>query len=419
MREVAGDGVAVAPLFLTLGGLLLASLLADLVGRRTRVPRVTLLLALGILAGPMALDLLPPPSVRWYPVVAETALLMVAFLLGGELTLPALRRHGRTLFRVSLAVVVVTVAVVAVGLRLLGWPLELALLLGAISASTAPAATADVVREVRAAGPFTKTLLGLVAVDDAWGILVFSFALALVLGLEAPNGALDVLRDGAVDVFGAAAVGVAVGVPVALLSGRIRAGEPSQAEALGAVLLCGGLAAWFQVSFLMAGMVMGVVVANLARHHRRPFREIEGIEWPFMALFFLMSGAALEVRGLETTLPLLAAYVVLRVAGRLAGGWLGTRWSGDPGLDGSWIGLAMLPQAGVAIGLALVAAARLPGQAEAVLAATVAATVVFELGGPILARRTLEAAGEARAQLDANQDPEARDGPSYEPPRAR
>jgi Kef-type K+ transport system membrane component KefB len=228
---------------------------------------------------------------------------MVAFLLGGELTAALLREHGRAVLVISLVVVVVTAAIVAAGLLALGWPVPVALLLAAIATSTDPAAVSDVVRETDARGPFTKTLLGVVAIDDAWGIAAMSVALALVLGIQSPEAARVVAVDGFVELAGALLVGCALGVPMALLSGRVRAGEPTQAEALGGVLLCGGVALLLEVSFLLAAMTMGVVVANLARHHRRPFRAIEGIEWPFMVLFFVLSGTSLHVTELSGRPP--------------------------------------------------------------------------------------------------------------------
>ena len=109
------------------------------------------------------------------------------------------------------------------------------------------------------------------------------------------------------------------------------------------------------VSFLLAAMTMGVVVANLARHHRRPFRAIEGIEWPFMVLFFVLSGASLQVAELGTGATLTFAYVVLRVLGRVLGGWLGSLLSGRS-VSTRAIGVALLPQAGIAIGMGLVVA---------------------------------------------------------------
>jgi hypothetical protein len=151
---------------------------------------------------------------------------------------------------------------------------------------------------------------------------------------------------------------------MARLSGRIDPDEPSLYEALGLVFLCGGLALWLDVSLLLASMTLGAVVANLASHHDRPFHAIEGIEWPFLIVFFVLAGAALDLDALAEAGPWLVAYVVLRVVGRLLGGWLGVTLlrvgTGKPELRR--MGLAMLPQAGVALGMALIAARHFPDQ---------------------------------------------------------
>lgn len=384
-----------AATLITLGAIFLASLSADVLGRRTRLPRVTLLLLLGVAVGPLGLELLPAEGADWFPFITDLALLMVAFLLGGELRLSVLRQHGRAVVAISLLVVVATLLVVAGGLLALGWPVEVALPLAAIATSTDPVAVSDVARELRARGPFTKVLLGIVAIDDAWGIAALSLVLALVLGLQSPESAGGAVLEGVVDLFGAIVLGVVLGLPLALLTGRVRDGEPTQAEALGAVLLCGGVARLLDVSFLLAAMTMGVILANVARHHRRPFRAIEGIEWPFMVLFFVLSGAALDARVLGEASLLAAAYIALRIAGRVLGGWLGVRVA--DGLRPSahaHIGAALLPQAGVAIGIALVVAERVPDVGSTVLSVTVAATVFFEAIGPLLTRRALLRSGD-------------------------
>jgi Kef-type K+ transport system membrane component KefB len=143
-------------------------------------------------------------------------------------------------------------------------------------------------------------------------------------------------------------------------------------------------------------MTMGVVVANLARHHRRSFRAIEGIEWPFLVLFFVLSGASLQVAELGTAATLTLAYVLLRVLGRIAGGWLGSHLSARSP-SARTVGVALLPQAGIAIGMALVVSQRVPEVGGAILTATVAGTIVFEIAGPILTRLVLVRSGEAKA----------------------
>jgi len=161
------------------------------------------------------------------------------------------------------------------------------------------------------------------------------------------------------------------------------------------VFLCGGLALLLEVSFILAAMVMGAVVTNLARHHKRSFHEIEGIEWPFLILFFVLAGASLDIDALWLAGGGLAGYVILRVLGRLLGAWLGGALCKDDPAQRWWMGLAMLPQAGVALGMALVAAQRLPTLADVIIPVVVGATVIFELVGPVFTRLALHRVGEA------------------------
>lgn len=367
--------------FLTLGALFLLGLLADQVGRRTRLPRVTLLLLCGISIGGSGLNLLPPETEYWYEFLTIAALTMVAFLLGNALSLKNLRRHGTTILAISLAVVLVTIAVVSAGLWAFGVELGLALLLGAIATATDPAAMQDVIRQSKAKGGFVKTLIGVVAIDDAWAVLAFSFILILVGMLNGATSHAGLL-EAAWEIGGALVLGVALGWPGAYLTGRLAKGEPLQTEALGVVFLCAGLALWLEVSFLIAGMTAGAVIVNFAKHHSRAFHEIEHFQWPFMILFFILAGASLDVSALVEVGLIGLGYVVLRVLSRIIGGWIGAVIGGAPKTQRPWFGIALLPQAGVAVGIALIAAEQYPQYADTILAVTIGTTVVFELLGP-------------------------------------
>ena len=373
---------------LILGICLLLGLVADELGRRSHIPRVTLLILLGFGMGPSGLDVLPKAFADWYPFLATVALTMVAFLLGSSLSADALRKHGKQILSISLAVVIVTVVVVGAGLAIFGIPILLCLLLAGIATATAPAASQDVVRQTGAAGPFTDTLLGVVAIDDAWGLIVFSVLLVTAKAI-AGDGSVSILLHGLWEVGGAMAVGAAVGLPAAFLTGRLREGEPIQAEALGVVFLCAGLAIWLEVSFLLAGIVAGAIVVNLAEHHTSAFHEIEHVEWPFMVLFFIAAGSLLHVDALQQIGMIGVAYIVLRTGSRIIGGWFGGAIAGSPPIHRRWIGVALLPQAGVALGMALVAGNQLPEMKETLLAIVVGSTVVFEIFGPVLTQVAL------------------------------
>jgi Kef-type K+ transport system membrane component KefB len=381
---------------ITLGGLFLLGLVTDLLGRRTALPRVTFLLVLGFVVGPSVLDILPNLSGRWFPIVANMALVMIGFLLGGRLTFGALKRHGRSVLGISVGVAVITALVVLTVLLLVGVRPEIALLLAGIATATDPAATTDVVHELKVRGRFTRTLLGIVAVDDAWGLIIFSLMLAVALTLTGHGNAVEILVSASWELGGAIVVGIGLGIPAAYVTGRVQPGEPTLVEALGVVLLCGGIAIWLGVSFLLAAMVLGVVVANLARHHSRPFHSIEGIEWPFMILFFLLAGASLHVQSLADVGLIGAIYIVCRIVGRFLGVWVGGALSHAPPTLRRWMGMALLPQAGVALGMALVAAQHFPELGETILPVIIGATVLFEVIGPILTRRALVHVGDIR-----------------------
>lgn len=372
------------PIFIALGGLFLAGLAADTLGRRTRVPRVTLLLLMGVLAGPAALGLIPDVAVDWYEPLSIVALTMVSFLLGSSLRRDLLAAHGRAILTVSLAVVVMTVVVMALGLGALGVSAALALLIGAVATATDPAAMQETLSDADAKDGFADTLRGIVAIDDAWGMI--AFALAMVAAQALQNGGFDAghMLLALWEVGGALALGLALGLPAAVLTGRLKPGEPTRLEALGLVFLTAGLALWLEVSFLLAGMTVGAVIANRARHHERAFHEIELIERPFLILFFLLAGASMDVRALVAVGWIGVAYVVLRILGRMAGGWLGGWMGGLNAVERRWIGPALLPQAGVAVGMALVTSVEMPELGATLLTLTIGTTVVFELIGPLV-----------------------------------
>jgi Kef-type K+ transport system membrane component KefB len=385
--------MALSQSFLVLAGLFLAGLAADWLGTRTRLPRVTLLLLVGVVMGSAGFDLIPAEAVAWYEALSVMALTMVAFLLGGSLTRKTLAAHGRATLYISVAIVAVTLVLVSAGAWLLGVPPGAALVIGAVATATAPAATQDIIRQSGAKGPFVDTIKGIVAIDDAWGMIAFSLALILAISLSGGGEQGNLLAEAGHEIFGAIGLGLAIGLPGAFLTGRISRGEPLQTEALALVFLTAGLSLWLGVSFLLAGMTVGAVIVNLARHHDRAFHEIRHVQWPFMLLFFLLAGATLEVEALRQIGLLGAAYVVLRMVARLIGGWLGARIAGRSPKDALLYGPALLPQAGVAVGMALVAAQELPGSGEMILTLTIGSTMIFELIGPLATLWALRRAG--------------------------
>ena len=378
---------------LILGLLFLIGFIADIIGRSTSLPRVTLLMLGGLAVGPAGFSLIPESFVEeWFPELTTIALALIGFLLGHHLSIAALRTRGSFVITISLCKVFGAALAVAITLMLAGLDPVIALLLAGIAPATDPAATYDLVHEADSSGEFVDTLLSIVAVDDVWGLLMFVLMVALagIVSGEATIGAG--ILSSLVDVGGSVALGAALGAPMAYLTGRIRRGEPLLAEALGFVLLGAGIAEWLDLLPILTAIVMGIMVASLASHYDRPFHAIEGIEWPFMVLFFVLAGASLEVDTLLLAGGVTVVYMLARFGGIYIGTRLGSRFVGaDPSIR-KWLGLALLPQAGVAIGMALLAAQRFPDTASVVLTAAVASTVILETVGPIVTRLAIRGA---------------------------
>lgn len=376
-----------------LGVILSVSIFADTVARRTRVPRISILMLVGIAIAVIQQVFLGQRQGELLGGLSEPliqlALVMVAFVLGSELKIDRLRRTGPLILIVSLFVIVGGGLLVGAGLLVLGYPLIVAVSLAAISVATDPAAVSESVRETRKTGLLPKLLLGIVAIDDGWGILVFGLSMATlgwVIGSDAELALLHAIWE----LGGAILLGAAIGLPAAWLTGRLRPGEPTQIEAIALILLLAGFSSSLGVSALLASMVAGSLVANLSHHHTRSFREIEHIEWPFLVFFFVLSGASIDLYQANDAILLTLAYITLRLGGRVLGGYLSTLVADHRGNKlPRDIGLALTPQAGVAIGMALLAAERFPEFHDVILPVVVASTIIFELVGPVLVRRVL------------------------------
>ncbi|MDC1435913.1 cation:proton antiporter [Gammaproteobacteria bacterium] len=379
-------------IILSLGSILLLGMAADFLGKRTFLPRITILLILGILIGQEVFNLIPTSISTQFELVSNITLIMVGFLIGGKLSKSLILRSAKSIMWISMTAALGAIIIVGGGLLMIGIPKEIAILLACISAATAPGATVDLVIESGSESSFSKKLLAIVALDDVWGLVIFSIGLSVVAFFVQSNGTESRILAALWDIIGAVLLGAFLGYPAAHLSGRLRPGRPMFAEALGLVLFCGGLALWLDVSFIIASMVMGAMIRNFAEHHEYGFHEIEDIEWPFMIVFFILAGASLQFDAVQLVLFSGGFYIALRAAGKIIGSYLGALISDSNKITKNWMGLALLPQAGVAIGMALVATNQFPQYRDNILPIVIFSTIFFEIIGPVFTRLALSKA---------------------------
>ncbi len=375
---------------LTLGAILLLGLLTAELARRTFLPRVTLLLIFGIAIGRSGFDLIPAIFSQHFEQIADLTLLMVGFLLGGKLTKTSMANSAYQTVGISISAALFTTLLVSLTLIFLGLKLEIAIILGCIAAATDPVVIVDIIAETKTKNKFSKLLLTIVALDDIWALILFAFGLTLVSALNGHSINASFMVVALQEIVGALLLGIVIGLPAAYLTGRIKSGQPMLTEALGIVFLCGGIAMWFEVSYLIAAMTMGAVIANTAKHHHYPFHAIEGIESQFMLVFFILAGATLEVSTLNTIGLMGLVYIASRLVGKYLGAKLGAHLTRTDPITKRQIGTALFPQAGVAIGMALVATYQFPEYHQTLLPIAISTTIFFEILGPVFTRLSIQ-----------------------------
>jgi len=386
----------------TLGLLLLSGLVAGLVASRLGLPRVAAYVLAGMVFSPRLLGGVLHVSVGpWSEPLTTVALGFIAYLIGGSMTISQVRRSGPAILGATLGgslgpILMVVATVLLISPEIPGLSVgQLALVLGVIASTTAPAATLAVLHQCRARGPVAKTLLGVVALDDAVGIVLFSLMLVAITGKE--QG--EAVGQAVVSVAGALLLGAVSAQLLATLGHRIRGVSLRLSLILGSILLVVGAAEALRVSSLLASMALGFGARFLARTTGdRVISPVEDLEETVFVVFFTVAGAHFEPSVFTDHTGLIAAYVGARLVGKIGGAALGTRLVGAPKTVVRWLGPGLIPQAGVAVGLALTLVHH-PVFAEAstvVLNVVLATTVVNELIGPVSTRFALQRAGEVR-----------------------
>ncbi len=385
---------------LLVGLLLLAGLFLGQIAARLSLPRVVAYVQVGVMFSP---DLLGRyfaiASYQWSQPITQTALAIIAFIIGGSITAAQLQRIGRSILGIALgeslgAAIIVFLAFWMLAPALDGVPLfSIALVFAAISTTTAPAGTIAVLHQYRAKGLLTNTLLGVVALDDALGIILFALAMAVLTGGSIEYG----LELALVDIGLALSVGSVLGLLLARLATYIQQKDLLLALTLGTILVTTGLAETFHFSILLSAMALGFSSRQFVfSAGDKLFGSIDFLEETVFLMFFTLAGTHFHIQVFLQHLDIILLYFFARVIGKLLGAAIGGRVSGSEPEVVRWLGLTLIPQAGVAVGLALSLSHR-QGFEEisgVIVNVIIATTLVYEFIGPLAARFALKRAGE-------------------------
>ena len=372
------------------GGLLFGRL-----AKLVRLPNVTGYLIAGLILGPYVLRLIPSDIVSQMDVIADVALGFIAFSVGSEFKMSYIRRVGMTPIVIACLEALGATVLVTGTLILCGQDLAFSIMLGAIAAATAPAATIMVIRQYKAKGPLTETLMTVVALDDAAALMLFGISNAIAQQITAGGGNVwkSILQP-VYEIGGSLVLGAALGLVFLLPLRFFKKPGNRLSIVIGMVFLAVALADFAGFSALLVCMMMGAMFVNFSSQSANVMTITDGFTPPILMLFFVLSGAELNI-GLLPQLGLVGVlYVVTRVIGKFLGAFAGSRLMKAPPVVSKFLGFTLIPQAGVAIGLSLVAESVVPEHGAAIRAVVLCATLIYEMIGPVVTKLALKGAGE-------------------------
>ncbi len=376
---------------------MLAGLGMTRITRLVHLPNVTAYLIGGVLIGPYVLNLLQGDTLSSFGVITECALGFIAFSIGDEFKIENLKAIGSSALIITLFESVLAVVCTMSITLLLGFEPIVCIMLGALSASTAPAATLLIVRQYKAHGPLTNMLLPVVAADDATGLIAYSICVSIAQGMvnhEAFSVAGTVFMP-LVKIIGALFLGGALGIVLALSHRFFRSHTNRMSLCIAAVTLGVGLADMLGLSNLLLCMALGAVYVNVWTDSNRILGCIDDWTYPLFMLFFVISGAQLNLSALPKVGLIGIVYIFARFGGKYFGAWFGSSLTHQPKVIRENIGWALMPQAGVAIGMATMALKQLPLEYSQVIQTVIlSATLIYEIVGPLATKTALQRAGE-------------------------
>lgn len=410
---------------------LIIGFIGALLARKLKLPNVSGYLVLGLILGPsMGLIFKGYPGFitiaenESLSFISEIALAFIAFSIGSEFSLKVLKKMGKTITILTTFEVIGAVLIVFLALLFLPKPdsittgynpfsgpnIAFGLILASMAAATAPAATMMVIRQYRAYGPVTKAILPITALDDIYGIVVFGFFISIAQILV-PQGATQpvwlMFSKPFIEVFGSILAGGVVGFILSKLANKYdKVRDDMQILALIAVFFSIGLTSIvnkylqdYGISFsqLLMNIVIGSMIANVAKTPRKTFSAINDLSTPFYIMFFTLAGASLNLAILKAdslVLWISLAYIIARGSGKILGIMVGAVVTKSSKTIRRYLGIALLPQGGVSIGLLVIVAVQMKGFYPVISTIIMLSILVYETLGPVFAKYAISKAGE-------------------------
>ncbi len=331
--------------------------------RKTGLPSLIGYMILGTLMGTSVLSLINENSLNQLQFITDIALGFVAFTIGSELNLRTLKRLGKGIILIILAESFAAFIIVGFAVYLLSGDLPMALVFGALAPASAPAGTVAVIQEYKAKGNLTKALYAVVGFDDGLAVIIFGFSAALAVRIlqaessEASSGMISSIMEPLLELGLSLGAGTVLGFIFSTLARKLRPLNELPALIFGFIALSIGLCMWFNLSLILTNMMLGFILANTTSMSstRSIVGQLKGYMPLIFILFFFLAGAHLRLNALPALGILGVVYMIARTAGLMGGAWLGAVIGKSESKIRKYLGFGILSQAGVAIGLSIMA----------------------------------------------------------------
>ncbi len=389
-------------IFLKLGLAILVGIIGGKISNRFGLPKVSGYIVGGLIIGPSIMKLFSLEELGSLGFINDIALGCIAFGIGNSFLLSDLKEMGKNALIITVAEVAGAVIIVFSTMYFIfDKSLAFSLVMASMSASTAPAGLVLVINELKADGPLVRNILPVAAFDDALGIMVFGVASAVAkLLISGGNFSLTtIVGKPLIEMVLSVVIGFLLGMILAYTANKVKDDEQLVALSSLFILLSIGISKYLNISTLLTNMVMGGVVINATSRYKRIFNSVKSMTPPLNILFFVLAGANLELGILNTVGLIGVGYIIARGLGKVIGAGFGAKIVNAEGFVQKYLGISLLTQGGISIGLAMSLKQTMPELGNLPVTIILFSVLIFEILGPAFTKYTVTKVGEVNGML--------------------
>lgn len=381
-------------ILISLSAMLLSGFIVTRITKMLKLPNVSGFIIAGMLIGPFGLNIIPFDIISSMSFVGDIALAFIAFDVSGYLKKEIFKANGSKIIIITVMESLIAGVLITLSMRFIfSFDWNLSLLLGTIAMATAPASTMMTINQYKASGEFVNVLLQVIALDDVVCLIAFSVVTAFISGTA--NGVFSITLIILPILYNIVSLGIGfvLGIILSKLLTPNRSNDNRLILVVGLLLGLSGLCSIFDISPLLACMAFGATYINTTQD-KELYVQVHNFTPPILSLFFILSGIKLDINSLYKLGTVGVAYFIIRIVGKYTGAYLGSKVTGLDDKISNYLGLAIIPQAGVAIGLAFLGQRLLPPDVgNRMMTIILASSVLYELIGPTCAKIALIKSG--------------------------